>query len=244
MEPLASDALREHEKLARELRKGNGLSQAKLDGLVAEWERRVRPDSKDRSEMFSVARPAGGTGGVVGPRWIFHLFGLRHRAVGIVFKTQTGLIVLQQRSATKQDWPGALDMAVAGHLPQGNDGSDISYEAGAWKEIEEEIGLKAEEANSTLVEKKLLPIGEPYFSFDCDLHRNPPFLNAEVRQVFGATLTGDGLARIHFADGEAMGLLLVTPETAWHLLADEPIASGMRYSLPRYLDWLEKNPDA
>lgn len=244
MEPLASDALRELEKLARELRKGDDLSQAELDRLVAEWEPRVRPDHKDRSEIFSVASPAGETTGVVGPRWIFHLCGLRHRAVEIAFKTQTGLIVLQQRSATKQDWPGAVDMAVAGHLPQGNDGNDIPYEAGAWKEIEEEIGLRAEDAHVTLVEKKLTPIGEPYCSFDSDLRRNPPFLNAEVRQVFGATLTGDGLTRIHFADGEAMGLLLVTPETAWTLLADEPIASGMRYSLPRYLDWLEKNPDA
>lgn len=211
-----------------------------MAALVAEWEPKVRPDAKDRSEAFAVARPDGTTTGVVGPRWIFHLFGLRHRAAEIGFHTPRGLIVLQRRSPTKSDWPDMPDMAVAGHIPQEEDGCDLTYEQGAWKEIAEEIGLEERDAVQTLVEGRLLPIGEPYVSFDMDVDRNPPFYNAEVRQVFGATLTGEGLSRLHFADDEVAGLLLVTPETAWDMLARENIASGMRYSLPRYLDWLAK----
>jgi hypothetical protein len=65
-------------------------------------------------------------------------------------------------------------------------------------------------------------------------------VNADARQIFAATFTGEGMARLHFTDGEVAGLMLVTPETAWDLLAQESVASGMRYSLPRYLDWLEK----
>ena len=60
-------------------------------------------------EEYAVARPDGTTAGVTGPRWLFHLLGLRHRAAEIAFRTPGGLIVLQRRSATKADWPDALD---------------------------------------------------------------------------------------------------------------------------------------
>ena len=115
----------------------------------------------------------------------------------------------------------------------------MGWEAGAWKEIAEEIGLLEADAGENLAEGRLIPIGEPYFSLDADWKREIPFINAEVRQIFTATLTGAGLARLRFPDNEVSGLLLVTPETAWELLTSESIASGLRYSLPRVLDWLE-----
>jgi isopentenyldiphosphate isomerase len=242
MQPLASDDLRAVQRLYRELAHGSALTQEPLTALAAEWEPKVRPDNKDRSEDFAIARPDGTTTGVVGPRWVFHLLGLRHRATEIAFRTQSGLIVLQRRSPTKEDWPDAPDMAVAGHVPQNPDGSDMTFEAGAWKEIAEEVGLQEADAGQTLVEKRLIPVGAPYACLDTEPTRNPPFFNAEVRQIFAATLTGEGLSRLHFPDNEVTGLLLVTPDKAWEMLAREPIASGMRYSLPRYLDWLEQRP--
>jgi|SRR5579871_1674086 len=223
------------------LRQGEGLTREEMAGLMAEWEPKVQPDAKERGEDFAVARPDGTTTGVVGPRWVFHLFGLRHRATEIAFRTPSGLIVLQRRSFQKDDWPGAPDMAVAGHIPQREDGSDLTFEEGAWKEIAEEVGLEEREAAQTLVEGRLMPVGAPYVSLDLFPERNPPFFNAEVRQIFAATLTGEGLSRLHFADDEVIGLLLVTPETAWDMLVRDNVASGMRYSLPRYLDWLEQN---
>src|SRR5689334_17107035 len=104
-------------QLYRELRRGTGLTQERMDALVATWEPKVQPEEKERTEFFGVARPEGSTTGVTGPRWIFHLLGLRHRAVEIAFRTESGLIVLQRRSMNKEDWPGAPDMAVAGHIP-------------------------------------------------------------------------------------------------------------------------------
>ena len=238
--PLNSDGRREVTRLFISLKRGNTLTQHDLDELVRYWEPRILPDLKDCSENFVITLPDASTTGVVGPRWIFHLLGLRHRAVEIGFHTESGLIVLQRRSPTKSDWPDMPDMAVAGHIPQNQDGSNISFVEGAWKEIEEEIGLSGAEANSYLAEGKLQLVGMPYNSLDMDEQRNPPYYNAEVRQIFGGTLTGNALSCIRFNDNEVAGLLLVTPETAWDMLARHEIASGMRYSLPRYLDWLEQ----
>jgi isopentenyldiphosphate isomerase len=240
MQPLDSDGRRAVTELFHALRRGDGLTRERLAGLVAEWAPKVRPDAKERAENFAVARPDGTTTGVAGPRWVFHLLGLRHRAAEIGLRTGSGLIVLQRRSADKEEWPDAPDMAVAGHVPQADDGSDLTWEQGAWKELAEEIGLEEKDAARTLVEGRLLPVGTPYTSLDTNVTRNPPFYNAEVRQIFAATLTGEGLARLQFPDNEVAGILLVTPETAWDILAREPVASGLRYSLPRYLDWLEQ----
>lgn len=240
MQPLGSEDVRAVLEQAHRLRRGAGTNRDEIAALVAEWEPKVRPDAKERSEDYAIALPDGSTTGVAAPRWLCHLLGLRHRAVEVAFRTESGLIVLQRRSPTKSDWPNVPDMAVAGHLPQNPDGSDLTFEQGAWKEIAEEIGLEERDAAEALVEGRLLPVGAPYVSLDLDYRRNPPFLNAEVRQILAATLTGAGLARLRFADNEVAGILLVTPETAWDMLAREEIASGMRYTLPRYLDWLEK----
>ncbi len=225
-------------RLYHALQQGKGMTQEHVDALVLELESRILPNAKERSEDFALCNPSGETTGVVAPRWLCHVFGLRHRATEIALKTEQGLIVLQRRSPTVQDWANAPDMAVAGHIPQKPDGSDLSFLEGAWKEMEEEVGLKEENAARDLVEGMLLPVGAPYVSLDIAIERNPPFFNAEVRQIFAATLTGKGLASLYFPDHEVSGLLLVTPETAWSLLEQERIASGMRYSLPRYLDWL------
>ena len=227
------------ENLVRGLRRGDGLMQADLDALVQEWLPKVAPSEKEQAECFAVARPDGTETDVIGPRWAFHLFGLRHRAAHSVFTTESGLILLQKRSPNKADWPDALDITAAGHLPREPGQDALSWEAGAWKEIAEEIGLLEADAGANLVEGRLIPIGEPYFSLDTDWKREIPFINAEVRQIFTATLAGAGLARLRFPDNEVSGLLLVTPETAWELLISENSASGLRYSLPRVLDWLE-----
>lgn len=235
---LSADDRAQIIKLYRSLKQGDNLSQSALDSLVAEWEPRAQPSAKEKGENFAIALPDGTTTGVVAPRWAFHLFGLRHRAMEIALKTETGLILLQRRSPLVQDYPNAPDMAVAGHIPQNPDGSDMTFLEGAWKEMEEEIGLSRDDAEANLLEGELLPVGSPYLSLDVAMERTPPFFNTEVRQIFAATLTADGLSRLRFPDNEVSGLLFVNWETAWSMLENESIASGMRYSLPRYLDWL------
>ena len=241
MNLLAPDQQRAARQHARNLKSGDAARQSDIDALSAEWEPKVQPPEKARTERFAVASPDGSTTGITGPRWLFHLFGIRHRAAEIAFATPSGLIVLQRRSPTKDQWPDALDMAVAGHIPQRQDDSDMSFEEGAWKEIAEEIGLPQADASRVIVEGCLTKVGDPYYCFEGDPQHNPPFLDAEVRQIFAATLTGEGLARLNFTDNEVAGIYLTTVELAWQILREENIASGLRYSLPRYLDWLERN---
>jgi isopentenyldiphosphate isomerase len=238
LRPLSPDDLRRLREVRHELRFGWDLSQADVDRLEREWANLSAPGAHDAGETFALARADGSLTGAAGPRWLFHLLGLSHRASHVGLATQSRLIVVQRRAATKTDWPDAWDMAVAGHVPLGDDGSSLTFEAGAWKETEEEIGLPEAEAGDLLVEERLMPVGSPYFCFDRNLNRNPPFHNAEVRQLFAATLTSDGLARLHPDYEELSGLHLCTIEEAWCLLDAGNVASGLRHSLPRYLDWL------
>lgn len=234
MQTLSQTDWREVLTIADNLKSGESLTQKEMKTLLSDWKKKLLPGEKEE-EPFAIARPDGTTTGVSGPRWVFHLFGLRHRAVHIGLATPSELIILQRRSPALRDWPGAADMAIAGHVS-----GDLDFLAAAWKETEEEIGIAEKDAPTMLVEGALTPVGDPYVSFDRNLQRNPPFLNAETRQIYAATLTAEALASLRFTDSEVAGLLLVTPETAWDILANEPIASGLRYSLPRYLDWREQ----
>lgn len=240
MQPLDRDTLRRLRQARQQIGVGIALEQAQMDALLAEWTPLAQPDEKDLSEYFGVARPDGSLTGVSGPRWIFHLFGLLHRAAHVGLTAPSGLVLLQRRSATKMDWPNAWDMAAAGHVPLYPNGREMRFEEGAKKEIEEELGLPSLELGELVQEGQLSPVGAPYCSFDMDETRNPPFYNAEVRQVFGATLNEAGMSRLRPDYEELSGLYFCTVEKAWGILTQESAATGLLYSLPRYLDWLMK----
>ena len=61
---------------------------------------------------------------------------LRHRAVFIVVIDDSNRVLVHRRSPGKDIWPGWLDFAVGGVLRPGE-----SYEAGALREVAEEIGI-------------------------------------------------------------------------------------------------------
>ncbi len=65
-----------------------------------------------------------------------HARGLRHRAVHVLVFNRAGELFLQQRSRNKDIAPGAWDSSASGHLEAGED-----YDAGAVRELREEIGL-------------------------------------------------------------------------------------------------------
>jgi isopentenyldiphosphate isomerase len=69
-------------------------------------------------------------------RSVIHKNGLRHREIGVWFMTPQAELIFQQRSMTKQTWPGFLDAAVGGNVESGDD-----YETTALKETLEETGL-------------------------------------------------------------------------------------------------------
>jgi isopentenyl-diphosphate delta-isomerase type 1 len=61
---------------------------------------------------------------------------LRHRAVHIFVRNSRGDLYLQKRSRLKRVAPGLWDTSVGGHVPSGE-----SYEQGALRELEEELGI-------------------------------------------------------------------------------------------------------
>jgi len=71
------------------------------------------------------------------PRREVHRRGLRHRAVHVLVFNRSGQIYLQKRSLAKDMSPGLWDSSCSGHLDAGED-----YDAAAWRELQEEIGLK------------------------------------------------------------------------------------------------------
>lgn len=69
------------------------------------------------------------------PRPDIHRLGLKHRAAHVLVFNRRGQVFLQKRSRTKDNHPGLWDSSASGHLSQGED-----YEAGAWRELAEELG--------------------------------------------------------------------------------------------------------
>lgn len=90
-------------------------------------------------EIFEVV---DGEGRVVGraPRSRCHSDpSLIHRAVHVFVVDGAGRIYLQKRSAGKDIQPGRWDTSVGGHLLPGE-----GYEAGARREMREELGIEGE----------------------------------------------------------------------------------------------------
>lgn len=181
---------------------------------------------------------------LTGPRWWFHVLGLRHGAVHIVLTTPQGWFVAQRRSRMKDDAPGALDVAVTGHC-----GTSAPLPA-AWRELGEELGLehgKPGEAPS-LVDDALRLVAEENADTTWRAEENPPFIDREYHWIYAATLTAEGMARLRFRDGEVSSVLLVGPEDL-HALGDRcragqrhmpgelDLAPGLVHTLPLWLDY-------
>jgi isopentenyl-diphosphate Delta-isomerase len=75
------------------------------------------------------------------PRREVHRLGLRHRATHVLIFNARGELFLQQRSLTKDMWPGVWDSSASGHVDAGED-----YDTGAVRELGEELGLPADVA--------------------------------------------------------------------------------------------------
>ena len=67
-----------------------------------------------------------------------HARGLCHRAVHVFIVNRSGEIFLHQRSLTKDSFPGRWNSSCAGHVAAGDD-----YDTTVWRELDEELGLKA-----------------------------------------------------------------------------------------------------
>jgi 16S rRNA (adenine1518-N6/adenine1519-N6)-dimethyltransferase len=73
------------------------------------------------------------------PRSVVHARKLLHRAVHIFVFNSRGDLLLQKRSALKDEYPLCYTSSASGHLSAGE-----SYETAAPRELEEELGLAGE----------------------------------------------------------------------------------------------------
>jgi 16S rRNA (adenine1518-N6/adenine1519-N6)-dimethyltransferase len=73
------------------------------------------------------------------PRSVVHAQKLLHRAVHIFVFNSRGELLLQKRSAQKDEYPLCYTSSASGHLSAGE-----SYESAAPRELEEELGLAGE----------------------------------------------------------------------------------------------------
>jgi len=193
-------------------------------------------------EPFALIRDGADAPPLIGPRWWFHLLGLRHGAAHVILLTPQGWFIAQRRSRLKDDAPGAIDVAVTGHS-----GTDDPL-AGAWRELAEEVGLgPARDGASPSLVGDALTYFCTYDVADMSLHAaNPPTINRERLTVYHAQLTAEGMARLRFADDEVTSLLLLGPDDA-RLLAERctrdeirspgelDLALGIRGTLPRWI---------
>jgi len=62
---------------------------------------------------------------------------LRHRCVFVVVRRSDGRVLVHQRSATKDLWPSAWDLAVGGVVTTGEE-----WDAAAMRELAEEVGIE------------------------------------------------------------------------------------------------------
>src|SRR5260370_28968628 len=70
------------------------------------------------------------------PRSVVHAEKRLHRAVHVFVFNSRGELLLQKRSATKDEYPLCYTSSASGHLSAGED-----YETAAPRELEEELGL-------------------------------------------------------------------------------------------------------
>lgn len=68
-----------------------------------------------------------------------HRQGFLHRAVHLFVFNPAGQMYIQRRSRSKDRHPGKLDSSAAGHVDPGE-----TYEETAIRELQEELGIKAE----------------------------------------------------------------------------------------------------
>lgn len=84
-----------------------------------------------------------------------HAKGLWHRAVSIWMYTSKGELLLQLRATDKELYPNCWDISAAGHV-----GAGETVEEGALREIEEELGIKANINDLELI--RIFPVSHRY----------------------------------------------------------------------------------
>ncbi len=126
------------------------------------------------------------------PRSVAYRDGLPHRSIHGLLRNSAGEFLLQQRSFSKQTWPGKWDLSL-GETVRGNE----EFEAALKRGLAEELGI----------EKPLYPTS--IYAYRYHEYRYPPFKVHGVICLYMMKYDG----AISLSDGEVA-------ETAWKKPAD------------------------
>jgi len=125
-------------------------------------------------EYLDIRDPDGRVTGEVKERELVHRDGDLHGTVHIfVLRERDGIteVLLQKRSMNKDSFPGRYDISAAGHLSTGQD-----FGEAALRELEEEIGIRAQEEDLHFIDFLEL--------YDEEFFHGKPFRNHELLAIY------------------------------------------------------------
>lgn len=148
------------------------------------------PESDGLAEWFDVVDESDQVVGRAVRREV-HTRGLRHRAVHVLVFNRAGEFFLQKRSLHKDTAPGVWDSSASGHLGAGED-----YDASAVRELEEEIGLRTEDAPRRWLRLPACPESGQEFVWVYRLEAEGPFVLNPEEIERGGWFAPDEIARL------------------------------------------------
>ncbi|HEY8286578.1 MAG TPA: NUDIX domain-containing protein [Chloroflexota bacterium] len=126
-----------------------------------------RAPEADAVEYFDLYSAAGASLGIRKERTIVHRDGDWHRSMALWIVRSSGAVVLQQRSAAKDTWPGKLTASVSGHYAAGESLADVLREA--WEEL-----------GQAVTAEELIPLR----TWACETSPEPGVRDRELVDVF------------------------------------------------------------
>jgi isopentenyldiphosphate isomerase len=155
-------------------------------------------------ELLDILDETGRPTGEVIAKSEAHRLGLWHRCFHCWIcgsDTAGSYLLLQRRAATKDTWPGYLDITAAGHLSAGEETID------GLREIEEELGLKVDPG-------RLIPLGtikiEQQLPAGCDREFHEVFLLNDDTPPENLHLQKEEVDAVYRLDLEDVGPLYAT----------------------------------
>lgn len=185
------------------------LLQLLLDRLAGRQYRAVRMGTAD--EIVGIVDKDNNVIGAV-PRREMRAKRLPHRSTYILVFNSQGQLYIQKRTQTKDVFPGYYDLATGGVVLAGE-----SYEAGAARELEEELGIR---------DVRLTKLFEFYFEDE-----NNHVWGGAFRCVYDGELT--------LQAEEVESVIILSPQETLRHAETEPYTPDGLYVLRRYLGQVE-----
>ena len=217
------------QSLISEAKTEEAISQKWIDDAVKELENFLPLGQFDEERMLLLDKN-GDFNGQKAPRWLCHLIGLRHGTVHIILWSAHSQprILFQLRSRMKKDFPLNIELSVTGHIGMEND-----WLVSAYREMQEEIGLTAENLAGNLIF-----VGNNFISYDDDKNN---FHDREFVKIYTQRLRPSGIASLSPSENEVEKIYFISEDNISGIYAEFKVAPGLKHTFPLYMSWLSNN---